>query len=176
MNYKLLPYLVLLMCSTQSVVAQETYTFGIGERYDTVSQPWNPCGTNANVVAQDTCSVHMPSRTIERFGYVVDQISSNGGNRCGYTKFSVGCFGMPGIAQNRTKKFKVGEKDADYGCGTDAMLVAKDFCTVKGPNPTEYPFTIRRTNTVDGNKCGYNTFEVKCRTPFPPRAIPIFEQ
>lgn len=166
---------IALSFSMNGAVAQERYSFGIGERYDETPQPWNPCGTNPNVVAQDTCSVHLPTRTIERFGYTVDPVNVWSGNRCGYTKYATSCYGMPDIAENRVKKFVIGEKNADYKCGADAMAIARDFCTVKGPNPTAYPFSLRRTNTVDGNRCGYNTYEVMCRKPFPPRVETLFE-
>lgn len=149
--------------------AQERYTFGTGERYDTVHQPWHPCGTDPDATAQGICSVSMPDGTTRRFGYQVDRLGTHAGNRCGYSTYAALCYGMPEIADNRERRFVVGET-AEFGCGTAPDQVARNYCTIKGPNPTAYPFTLRRTSTTDGHRCGYSEYEVKCRRPFPPGA------
>jgi hypothetical protein len=171
---KVFVVIITLVCFESAALAQENYSFGTGEKYTEASQPWNPCGSTPAVVAQDTCSVHMPNQTKVRFGYTVDLVSTVSGGECGYSKYDVGCYGMPQIAENRIKIFVVGQ-NRPTGCGTDLTAVSRDFCTIKGQTPSEYPFTIRRTNTSGGGHCGYNTYEVKCRAPFPPRTVPKFE-
>lgn len=147
--------------------AAENHQFWVGEKHEESGQPWYPCETNSQTAAQNICTVYLPGSGTQPFNYTVDVGTSNGGNRCGYTQFKVACYDMPQIANNRQKTIKIGELNSDAGCGADPVQIARQFCAIQGPNPTSFPFTLTRTSTRGGNQCGYNTYEIKCREPFP---------
>lgn len=154
---------LVVFSQTPSKTITERHIFGDGEMYSETTQPWHPCGTDPDTAAQNICSMYLPDGKIENFNFTVDRTSVRAGNRCGYRTYTVVCYEVPSVAAGRSKVFKIGELNADHACRTDPVTVAKNFCTLKGPKPKILPFTVRRTHTVDGNECGYNTYEVKCR-------------
>jgi len=147
--------------------AAENYQFWIGGRHENSGQSWYPCGTKAQVAAQNICTVQLPGNRALAFDYTLDRGASNAGGQCCYTQFRVSCYNMPRIASNRQRTIRIGERDSDAGCVSDPVHIARSFCAIHGPGATQFPFTVTRTSTSGGHRCGHSTYEIKCREPFP---------
>lgn len=156
--------LFLAMTSAFGVAAGETHLFTIGEKYDEAPDGWHGCGSDREQVAQDICSVRMPDGSVQNAHYTLDFVRQWGGHRCGYNTFSATCHGLPKPFGARRMSFRIGEVGADAPCGTDPVSHARNYCKLQGgPGPKSLPFTLIRTRTVGGNRCGYNTYDVVCR-------------
>jgi hypothetical protein len=155
-----------LLCASLALpaAAQETHHFTIGEKYEEAPDGWYACYTDTDQIAQDICSTRMPDGSLLKAHYTLEFVRQWSGNRCGYNTFRVDCHGLPKPFRSRRMRFRIGEIGADAPCGTDPVAHARDYCMLQGgPGPKALPFTLVRTRTVGGNRCGYNTYEVVCR-------------
>lgn len=147
-----------------TAVAQEAHHFTIGEKYEEAPDGWYGCGSDRDQIAQDICSTRMPDGSLLKAHYTLEFVRQWGGHRCGYNTFRVDCHGLPKPFRTRRTTFRIGEINADLPCGTDPVAHARNYCMLQGgPGLKALPFTLVRTHTAGGNRCGYNTYQVVCR-------------
>lgn len=155
-----------LLCASLALpaAAQETHFFTIGEKYEEAPDGWYGCYSDREQIAQDICSTRMPDGSLLKAYYTLEFVRQWSGHRCGYNTFRVDCHGLPKPFRTRRMTFRIGEIGADAPCGTDPVAHARSYCMLQGgPGPKALPFTLVRTHTIGGNRCGYNTYDVVCR-------------